>query len=59
LLATLHLYGICGVSADWFGSSSTNRRQEVEIKSPNTAKNIFSDWGRQKYGGQQGSILGP
>ena len=59
LLATLHFYGICGVTEDWFRSYSTKRRQEVEVKSPNTTKNIFPDWGRQKYGGHQGSILGP
>ena len=36
LLAKLHLYGIRGVSEDWFRSYLNNRRQEVEVKSPNS-----------------------
>ena len=59
LLVKLHFYGIRGVSADWFRSYLTNRRQKVEVKSPNTAQNFFSDWGTLKYGVTQGSILGP
>jgi Reverse transcriptase (RNA-dependent DNA polymerase). len=55
LLATLHFYGILRVSEDWFSSYLTNRRQKVEVISPNTTKNIFSDWGKQKYGVHQGS----
>jgi hypothetical protein len=38
LLATLHCYGIQGVSEDWFRSYLTNRRQKVEVISPNTAQ---------------------
>jgi hypothetical protein len=37
LVAKLHVYGIWGVTAGWFGSCLTNRRQKVEVKSPNTA----------------------
>jgi len=37
LLAELHFYGIWGVSEDWFRSCFTNKRQKVEVKSPNTA----------------------
>jgi hypothetical protein len=36
LLPKLHFYGIQGVFEDWFRSYLTNRRQKVEIKSPNT-----------------------
>jgi len=36
----------------------TNRRQKVEVKSPNTAQKFFSDWGTLKHGVPQGSILG-
>jgi len=42
LLAKLHFYGIQGVSEDWFRSYSTNRRQKVEVKSPNLIQNFFS-----------------
>ena len=37
LVAKLHFYGVWGVSEDWFMSFLTNRRQKVEVKSPNTA----------------------
>jgi hypothetical protein len=50
LLDKLHLYGILGVSEDWFRLYLTNRRQKVAVKSPNMAKNVFSDWGTLKYG---------
>jgi len=43
LLAKLHFYGIQGVSEDWFKSYLTNRRQEVEVKSPNIFHNFFTD----------------
>jgi hypothetical protein len=45
--------------ADWFRSYVTNRRQKVEIRSPSSTQNIFSDWGTLKHGVPQGSILGP
>jgi len=37
----------------------TNRRQKVEVKSPSTAQNFFSDWGTLKHGVPQVSVLGP
>jgi hypothetical protein len=43
LLAKLHFYEIRGVSEDWIQSHLTNRRQKVEVKSPNTAQNFFCD----------------
>jgi hypothetical protein len=59
LLVKLHFYEIVGVSEDWFRSCLINRRQKVEIKSPNTTNHFFSVWGTLKHGVSQGSILGP
>jgi hypothetical protein len=58
LLAKLHFYGIQGVSKDWFRSYSTNRRQKVEVKSPNLIQNSFTGLGTMKNGVTQGSTLG-
>jgi hypothetical protein len=52
------MYGIQGVSIDWFRFYLTNRRQKVEIKSLRSSKKKFSDWGILKHGVPQGSILG-
>ena len=57
-LVLLHLYSIRGVYDDWFRSFSTNRRQKVEVTSPNSTQNFFSDWGTMKHRVPQGSILG-
>jgi hypothetical protein len=59
LLTKLHFYGIQGISIEWFRSYLTNRKQKVEIKSPNSTHNLASDWGILKHGVPQGSILGP
>jgi hypothetical protein len=59
LLAKLHLYGIWGVSEDWFRSCVTSRGQKGEVTSPDTIQNVFSDWGRLQHGVLQGSILWP
>jgi hypothetical protein len=59
LLAKLHFYGIQGVSEDWFRSHLTKRRENVEVKSPNTAHNFFCNRGTPNFGVPQGSILGP
>jgi hypothetical protein len=59
LLAKLHVCGIQGVMADQFRSCLTNRRQKVEIRSPRSTQNFFSDWDTLKHGVPQGSILGP
>jgi hypothetical protein len=40
LLAKLHFCGIQGVSGDWFRSYLTKRRENIEVKSPNTAQNF-------------------
>jgi hypothetical protein len=58
LLAKLHFYEIWGISEDWVRSHLTNRRQKVEVKSPNTSQYFFCDWCTLKHGVPQGSILG-
>ena len=58
MLAKLHFYKIWGVSEDWFSSCVTSRRQKAEVTSPNTTRNVFSDWGRLQCGVLQGSFLG-
>jgi len=50
VLAKLHLYGIQGISEDWFKSCLTNRRQKVEVNLPSATKNVFSDWDTLKHG---------
>jgi len=55
----LCFYGIQGITIDWFRSYLTNRKQKVEIKSPNSTRNLARDWGISKHGVPQGSILGP
>ena len=59
LLTKLHFYSIQGITIDWFRFYLTNRKQKVEIKSPNSTHNLASDWGILKHGVPQGSILGP
>jgi hypothetical protein len=34
LLTKLHFFGIQGATANWFRSYLTDRKQEIEIKSP-------------------------
>jgi hypothetical protein len=53
----LHFYGIQGITIDWFRSYLTNRKQKVEIKSPNSTQNSVSDWGILKHGVPQGPLL--
>jgi len=59
LLDKLRLYGIQGVSEDRFRSSSTNRRQKIDVNYQIYIKIFFSDWCILKHGGIQGWILGP
>jgi len=59
MLTKLHFYGIQGINVDWFRSYLTNRKQKVEIKSPNSTHNLVSDWGIFKHGFPQESIPGP
>ena len=42
LIAKLHFYGIRVVAEEWFRSWLTGRRQNGEVKSPNSAQNRFS-----------------
>jgi len=62
LLAKLHFCGIRLMSEDCFRSHLTNKRQKVEVKSPDSTKFFFfslSVWGILKHGVPQGSIVGP
>jgi hypothetical protein len=42
LLNKLQFYGIQGVTANWFRSYPTDRKQKIEIKSSNSTQSIFS-----------------
>ena len=57
LLVHLQFYGIPDVAEDWFRCYVRNRRQKVEVTSPNSTKNLFSACGRLKHGVLRGSIL--
>jgi hypothetical protein len=59
LLAKIHSYEIQGESENWFRSYLTNRREKVEVKSPNTAQIFFCNWGTLNYAVLQCLILGP
>jgi hypothetical protein len=59
LLAKLHYYGIRGVSANWFQTYITNRKQKVKITSQNHKGDSLCRWETIKNGVPQGSILGP
>jgi len=50
LLVELHLYGIRRISEDCFRPYLTNRRQKLEVKSPNSTQNFVSDLGTLKNG---------
>jgi hypothetical protein len=43
LLTKLHFYGIQEISAKWFKSYLTDRKQKAEIKSPKNNQTFFSD----------------
>jgi hypothetical protein len=47
------------MEGQWFKSYLHDRRQQVEIKSPDSNNNTYSNWGVIKHGVPQNSILGP
>jgi hypothetical protein len=59
LLAELHIYGIGDISEHWLRYYLANRKQKVEVNSPNTTQNFCSAWGTLQHGVPQGSVLGP
>jgi hypothetical protein len=58
LLPKLNFYGNQGSAGQWFKSDLNGRKQSVEIKSPKSNSNSYSNWGIVKHGVPQGSILG-
>jgi hypothetical protein len=59
ILSKLNFYGIKGKAEQWFKSYVCDRKQGLEIKSPNSNSNSYSNWDIVKHGVPQGSILGP
>jgi hypothetical protein len=57
LLVQLQCYEIRHAAEDWLRCCVRNRRQEVEVTSHNSTKNIFSACGILKHGFPQGSIV--
>jgi hypothetical protein len=57
LLVQLQFYGIPDVVEDWFRCYVRNRRQKVEVASPNSNKILFAACGTLKHGVPQESIL--
>ena len=50
LLVRLQFYGIRHVAEDCFRCFVGNRRQKVEVTSPNSTKNFFSAFSTLKHG---------
>jgi hypothetical protein len=59
LLVQLQFYWIRHAAEDWFRCCVRNRRQKVEVTSPNSTKNLFSACSTLKHWVPQGSILMP
>jgi hypothetical protein len=57
LLVQLQFYVIRNAAEDWFRCCVRNRRQKVEVTSPNSTKIIFSACGTLKHGVPQVLIL--
>jgi hypothetical protein len=57
-LFKFHYFGIQGVTANWFRSYLTERKQG-QIILPYATQNTYSSWGTIKHGVPQGSVLGP
>jgi hypothetical protein len=59
LLLKLNFYGNKGKAGQWFKSYLNGRKQRVEMKSPNSNSNSYSNCNIVKHGVPQGSIFGP
>jgi hypothetical protein len=49
LLSKLHFYGIWNIVSQWFKSYLHDRRQQVEMKSPDSNNSTYSNWGIIKH----------
>jgi hypothetical protein len=59
LLSKLSFYGILNIVGQWFKSYLHDRKQQAEIKSPDSNNSTYSNWDIIKHRVPQGSILGP
>ena len=59
LYEKLAIYGIRGVSLDWYKSYLTNRQLRAKCLISSTQQNEYSDYSHVEYGTPQGSCLGP
>jgi hypothetical protein len=59
LLSKIDFCGMKGETEQWFKSYLSGLKQRIEIKSPDSNPNSYSNWGIVKHGVPQVSILGP
>jgi hypothetical protein len=59
LLTKLHYFGIQGVTASWFRSYLTERKQRIEIKYPHATQSTYSTWATVEHGVTRGRFWGP
>jgi len=55
--ASITKYGKKGYANKWFTSYLKDRRQTVPMKSPNTHKNVYSNWNKLQHGISLGSTV--
>jgi hypothetical protein len=59
LLSKLSFYGIQNLAGQWLTPYLHDRKQQEEIKSPDSNNSAYSDWGIIYHGVPLGVILGP